>query len=53
MNVDIEFQEANCRGCRFADDEKVGTGEPCCTYAFQLNVVEGKCLTRRPKEVKS
>lgn len=27
-----ELQEKNCRGCRFANQEKVGTGEPCCTY---------------------
>jgi hypothetical protein len=27
-----EFQEENCRGCRFADEEKVGTGHACCTH---------------------
>jgi len=49
----VEFQEANCRGCYFAD-EKVGTGHPCCTYPSHLHI-EGKqigtqppeCLTRR------
>lgn len=43
----VSFQEANCRGCRFADAELVGTGKPCCTYAFRLDIQEGKCYTRR------
>ena len=49
-----EFQEANCRGCHFADELKVGTGEPCCAYPSHLHI-DGKqigiqppeCLTRR------
>lgn len=48
------FQLQNCRGCKFAAAELVGTGKPCCTYAFKLDIREGKCYTRRetkkPKE---
>jgi hypothetical protein len=45
--VDTTFQRMNCKGCKFADESKVGTGEPCCTYAFQLNVDNDVCRTRR------
>jgi hypothetical protein len=45
--VSKEFQEQNCKGCYFANDAKVGTGKPCCTYASQLNIERGVCLTRR------
>jgi len=31
-----EFQRENCTDCRYADKPKVGTGEPCCTYAGKL-----------------
>jgi hypothetical protein len=44
-----DFQEVNCRECNFADKEKVGTGEPCCTYAFQLECSGGICRTRRER----
>lgn len=49
----IAFQNANCKGCRFADEKLVGTGEPCCTFAFTLDIQEGKCYTRRGKEEKA
>ena len=42
-----EFQNANCKGCKFADNEKVGTGEPACQYAFRLDIENGVCKTRR------
>ena len=44
-----EFQLNNCKGCYFADKPRVGTGEPCCQYAFRLDVTNKgtKCLTKR------
>lgn len=41
------FQNANCKGCKFADKSKVGTGEPCCQYAFKLDIKDGICHTKR------
>ncbi|MBA7593458.1 hypothetical protein ES703_00378 [subsurface metagenome] len=32
METLAEFQKRNCKGCFYADDEKVGTGQACCTY---------------------
>lgn len=46
----IVFHNLNCVGCRFADKPKIGTGEPCCTYWQQIEVVKGHCETRRPAE---
>ena len=43
----VKFQEKNCRGCYFADKKKVGTGEPCCSYGFRLEVKDDRCLARR------
>jgi hypothetical protein len=45
-----EFQEKNCRGCKFADAKKVGTGEPCCTYWQQIEVIADKCQSRQEKK---
>ena len=42
-----EFQEANCRGCVFADKQFVGTGKPCCTLPGKLNMVVGSECTRK------
>lgn len=42
-----EFQESNCRGCLYADDEKVGTGRPCCTYPERIKLKDGTCQTRK------
>lgn len=41
-----EYQEKNCRECRFADEAMVGTGEPCCTYPGRLLATPDVCLTR-------
>ena len=40
-------QEVNCVGCKFADTDKIGTGEPCCQYPGPLDFLEGQCLKRR------
>ena len=45
--VDKEFQLKNCKDCYFAEAKKVGTGEPCCTYPSQLEIVAGICLSKR------
>ena len=42
-----EFQEANCRGCSYADAAKVGTGKPCCTYPGLPYIENDKCATRK------
>ena len=42
-----KFQQANCTDCHFADKKKVGTGEPCCTFARRLEVKGEKCLSMR------
>ncbi|KKN11989.1 hypothetical protein LCGC14_1021020 [marine sediment metagenome] len=44
-----KFQEANCRGCRFADKATVCTGEPCCTIGLP-DIRDDKCYTRRVEE---
>jgi len=49
-----EFQERNCRGCFYAEEEKVGTGRACCTYPQPLKLEDGryappKCLTRKDR----
>ncbi len=42
------FQKKNCaKGCRFVDLEMLKTGGVCCTFAFELNIVDGNCNTRR------
>jgi len=45
----LEFEEKNCRGCKFSIPEKIGTPEPVCTYPGKIEVIEGKCLKRREK----
>ena len=44
-----EFQLKNCKDCYFADKDKVGTGEPCCTYPSKLIIdpETGKCQSKR------
>ena len=44
------WQKRQCEGCYFADDGKVGTGQPCCTYPGYL-VCDGlgHCKKRREK----
>lgn len=45
------FQIENCCGCRFADDDVVGTGAPCCRYSFMLpKHIAGDCLTKVTKD---
>lgn len=44
-----DFQNANCKGCKFADKPKVGTGMACCQYAFKLDHSGGICHNRREK----
>ena len=41
-----EFQEKNCRGCRFASKKNVGTGRPCCTFPGRLLTSPDVCLTK-------
>lgn len=41
-----KFQNENCKGCRFANDKRVGTGKPCCIYPGRLLTTPDKCLTR-------
>ncbi len=38
-----DFQKMNCEGCYFADPDRLGTGEPCCTYPGKLEVISGRC----------
>ena len=42
-----DFQNANCKGCKFADKPKVGTGKPCCQYYSKLDHRNGTCYTRK------
>lgn len=43
-----QFQIDNCaKGCRFADMLNLKFGLQCCTFAFKLNIENGKCNTRR------
>jgi len=42
-----QFQKVNCRGCFYADADKVGTGQACCTYPQVPRVEDGGCLTRK------
>jgi len=48
------FQEANCRGCFYSDDEKIGTsGEPCRNSGWAKKIGEdGKCTGRKEQEKK-
>jgi len=45
-----ELREANCRGCFYADEAKVGTGKACCTYPGIPQIEDTKCLTRKEAE---
>lgn len=42
------WQGNNCgRGCHWADSEKVGTGEPCCTKPTLPDIKGAVCLSRK------
>ena len=43
-----QVQEANCRGCYYADPQYVGTGRPCCTKLTAPRFRDYECLDRRP-----
>jgi len=43
------WQSNNCTRCVFADDEKVGTGEPCCTRVKGPERIGGICNARRER----
>ena len=47
-----KFQDENCRGCRYCDDEKVGTREePCKNDAWAKKIDDdGKCTGRQKRE---
>ncbi|MBA7603173.1 hypothetical protein ES703_10277 [subsurface metagenome] len=44
------WQSNNCSRCKFADQSKVGTGEPCCTYPGLINQAGPICYSRREGE---
>uniref|UniRef100_A0A6M3JR74 Uncharacterized protein n=1 Tax=viral metagenome TaxID=1070528 RepID=A0A6M3JR74_9ZZZZ len=41
-----------CKGCRYVDPIAFKKGEPCCTFAFRLDIdpVTMRCNTRRGKK---
>ena len=45
-----DFQLQNCDGCRFADEARVGTEEPCCTFPGPIQQASGICQRRRPAD---
>jgi hypothetical protein len=47
MDTLAEFQKRNCKGCFYADEEKVGTDRACCTYPQPIKHQRGECLTRK------
>ncbi len=49
----LSFQFKYCDGCHWADQEKVGTGHPCCTFITTPHIVDGECRTWKAKESKS
>ena len=52
-NADIkelaEFQEANCRGCRFSIEAQIGLGTPCCHLIVQAQIKNGWCYSKVTK----
>ena len=46
-----ELQEKNCKGCLYANQEKVGTGQACCTYPGMPRLEGNKCLTRKEQGI--
>ena len=42
-----EFQDRNCRGRFYAEEDKVGTGRARCTYPQPIKHERGECLTRK------
>jgi hypothetical protein len=47
----VDFQNRNCRGCFFDEDNKAGTGQACCTYNGAVELADGVCQVRRRHEV--
>lgn len=45
----IAFQEKNCKGCKFAD-ENAGTGKRCCTFPGTPNITPARCWSKRKIE---
>lgn len=45
MNLS-DYQERNCRGCKFADTARIGTGKPCCTRPTMPEAVNFICQGR-------
>jgi hypothetical protein len=45
----IEFHNATCRGCKFADIDQARQGEPFCTFAFRRVIENGICDVKREK----
>jgi hypothetical protein len=43
------WQSNNCSRCVFADEKKVGTGDPCCTRLNGPDPLGAICLARRGK----
>lgn len=46
-----KFQEENCRGCGYAEEELIGTGEECCRNRGWAKSIgkDGKCQGRRER----
>ena len=45
------WQVNNCRGCKYADAGRVGSGKPCCTKLTGPEPEGAVCLARIPKRV--
>jgi len=46
---DKEFQERNCSDCHFADPDRLRK-ERWCTYPGELEIKNGYCLEKRPRQ---
>lgn len=46
----LSFQTKNCTGCHWADQDKVCSGKPCCTFITSPHIVDGNCLTRKVQD---
>lgn len=44
-------KKLKCKGCLFCEEEERKKGKPCCTYLykFKINIMHGKCLTRKSR----
>lgn len=47
METLAEFQERNCRGYFYADEEKVGSGMARCTNPQPIKLEKGQCVSKR------